>query len=68
MKYQISDRELVEARISRLGKDYEIDAWGVSRSTGITPLSAEVHLDRLTAQGVLYKVGNWYGLNDGLKK
>lgn len=62
MKYRISDRELVKACISRLGKDCEIDAWGVSRSTGVTPLSAEVHLDRLTAQNVLYKTGNWYGL------
>ena len=59
---RITDRELVEAYVSRLGKDQEIDAYGMSRATGITPLSAALELDRLTAQNILYKTGSWYGV------
>ena len=59
---RISDREIVAAYMSRLGQDEEIEAYGVSRATGVTPLSAALELDRLTAQNILYKTGSWYGV------
>jgi hypothetical protein len=55
--------EKVLAEFSHMRPDEEIDAWGMSRATGVEPLAAEQFLNQLVQEGLAVKEGNWYSMN-----
>jgi len=55
--------ERVLAEFSHMRPDEEIDAWGMSRATGVEPLTAERVLNQLVQEGMAVKEGNWYSMN-----
>jgi DNA-binding transcriptional regulator YhcF (GntR family) len=55
--------EKVLAEFSHMRPDEEIDAWGMSRATGVEPLTAERVLNQLVQEGLAVKEGNWYSMN-----
>ena len=59
----ISTRHLVEAYISKMSPNSEIDAYGVARAQHVEPISAEQELNKLVGEGVLQQDGIWYRLN-----
>jgi len=58
----ISQEDTVRAIISKLTADQEIDAWGVSRKSGISPLRSDYILQQLVRSGeAITTCGRWYG-------
>ena len=65
MKYsaEISSKDLIIAYISKMPENSEIDAWGMSRATGVPPLGCSYILDRMVKEGALNVDGGWYSTN-----
>ena len=55
--------ELVQAYLSKMPQDEEIDAWGMARAIGIEPVSANIALDRMVTGRLLVRRGSWYSKN-----
>lgn len=55
--------ELVQAYLSKMPIEEEVDAWGMARATGIEPISANIALDRMVTGGLLVRRGSWYSKN-----
>lgn len=57
---QVSTEQKIRAEFSRMKDKESIDAWGMSRATGVSPLEAERLLDMMVLEGTARKEGVWY--------
>ena len=59
----MSTEQVMKAELSRLKDGETIDAWGLARVTGCTGFRCEWYMLQLVDEGILYRDGNWFGLN-----